>query len=327
MARKRVEKKARKPEANERSSEEKNPKSPRGMPSRRAGSVVAVPFDSVAAATSLRAGSRVPRMVCVGVRYFGATPLEYKFMAGAAQIPLYSASKVAQDAQVRQADNGLCWASFGEVHNSADELEKIVQAVPAVVAAALRQRAWYFVPLAIGENDDTVVAPDYTVDLGDRAICHRNVRFGGSECIFISTRLMQDRFALAFEFLINVGHQFVDVVGVPQSFAELTWSQATSDVRGETSHDAWESRRRALDRSRGNDVDERAKSSYFESTFADALAVYMLSPTIDFDYADLREREYPLLAAPALAERLRRVAEMFPPNAGYEFEIRYRRRG
>jgi hypothetical protein len=41
----------------------------------------------------------------------------------------------------------------------------------------------------------------------------------------------------------------------------------------------------------------------------------------------LREREYPLLAAPALAERLRHVAEMFPPNAGYEFEIRYRRRG
>jgi hypothetical protein len=199
--------------------------------------------------------------------------------------------------------------------------------VPTVIAAALRQRAWYFVPLAIGENDDTVVAPDYSVDLGDRAICHRNVRFGGSECIFISTRLMQDRFALAFEFLINVGHHFVDVVGVPQSFADLAWSQATNDVRGETSQDAWESRRRALDRGRGNDIDERAKSSYLESTFSDALAVYMLSLTVDFDYADLREREYPLLAAPALAERLRHVAEMFPPNPGYEFEIRYRRRG
>ena len=87
-------------------------------------------------------------------------------MAGAAQIPLFSAAQVAQDAQVRQANNGLCWASFGEVHTSTDELERIVQAVPAVVAGALRQRAWYFVPLAIGENDDTVVAADYTVDLG-----------------------------------------------------------------------------------------------------------------------------------------------------------------
>lgn len=248
-------------------------------------------------------------------------------MAGTAQIPLYSAAKVAQEAQVREAGNGMCWATFGELRAGSDELERIVQAVPTVIAAALRQRAWYFVPLAIGENDDTVVAPDYTVDLGDRAICHRNVRFGGSECIFISTRLMQDRFALAFEFLINVGHHFVDIVGVPQSFAALVWSQATNDVRGETSHDAWESRRRAVDRSRGNEVDERAKSSYLESSFSDALAVYMLSLTVDFDYADLREREYPLLAAPALAERLRHVAEMFPPNPGYEFDIRYRRRG
>ncbi len=247
-------------------------------------------------------------------------------MAEAAQIPLFSAAKVAQEAAVRQADNSLCYATFGEVHLEQGELEHIVQAVPAVIAAALRHRAYYFVPLAIGENDDTVVAPDYSVDLSDRAICHRNVRFAGSECIFISTRLMQDRFALAFEFLINVGHHFVDAIGVPQSFADLIWSQATADVRGETSQDAWENRRRALDRSRGNSVDEKAKSAYFEAAFADALAIYMLSLTIDFDYADLRERDYPLLAPPALAERLRHVAELFPPNSGYEFEIRYRRR-
>jgi hypothetical protein len=248
-------------------------------------------------------------------------------MAGAAQIPLFSAAKVAQEAAMRQAENGLCYATFGEVHLAADELERIVQAVPSVIAVALRQRAYYFVPLAIGEDEETVVAPDYSVDLSDRAICHRNVRFGGSECIFISTRLMQDRFALAFEFLINVGHHFVDAIGVPQSFSDLIWSQATADVRGETSHDAWENRRRALDRSHGREGDEKAKSAYFEAAFADALAVYMLSLTIDFDYADLREREYPLLAPPALAERLRHIAELFPPNTGYEFEIRYRRRG
>lgn len=247
-------------------------------------------------------------------------------MAGTTQIPLFSAAKVAQEAAVRQSDNGMCWAAFGQVHSDSAELEQIVQAVPAVVAAALRQRAWYFVPLAIGENEDTVVAPDYSVDLSDRAVCHRNVRFGGSECIFISTRLMQDKFALAFEFLINVGHQFVDLVGVPESFADLAWSQASNDVRGETSHDAWENRRRALDRGRAGTVDEKAKTGFFEAAFCDALAIYMLSLTLDFDYADLREREYPLLAAPALAERLRHVAELFPPNAGYEFEVRYRRR-
>lgn len=248
-------------------------------------------------------------------------------MAGTAQIPLYPAAKVAQESAVRQAENGLCYATFGQTNLAAEDLERIVQAVPVVVTAALRQRAWYFVPLAIADDENTSVAPDYSIELGDRATCHRNVRFGASECIFISTRLMQDRFALAFEFLINVGHQFVGAIGVPESFAQLVWSQASADVRGETSHDAWENRRKAIERGRGSDPDEKAKSAYFEAAFADALAIYMLSLTVDFDHADLREREYPLLAPAALAERLRHVAELFPPNRGYDFEIRYRRRG
>jgi hypothetical protein len=279
--------------------------------------------------------------------------LEYKFMVETAQIPLLPASQVAQEARIQQAPNVVCYASFGDTHLTADELEKIVQAVPSSVANALTRRAYYFVPLTIGEDDKTLVAPDYTVDLGDRAICHRNVHYEGADCIFISTRLMQDRFALAFEYFINVGHHFVEAIGVPQSFSDLVWSQAKADVRGESSQDAYESRRRALDRNpSGSGVkeeksphvvpapekigsegsldekvhDEKAKSSYFESAFSDALAVYMLSLTIDFDYYDLREREYPLLAAPALAERLRHVAGLFPPNPGYDFEIRYRRR-
>jgi hypothetical protein len=267
-------------------------------------------------------------------------------MVDTAQIPLLSAAQVAQEAHVQQAPNGICYTSFGETQIAPEDLERIVQAVPATIAHALARRAYYFVPLTIGEGDETTVAPAYTVDLGDRAICHRDVSFGSSDCIFISTRLMQDRFALAFEYFINVGHHFVEAVGVPASFSDLVWSQAQADVRGETSQDAWESRRRARDRnqSRGKDgsrdgkdhggpalvheqVDEKAKSSYFESAFSDAIAIYMLAITIDFDYTELREREYPLLAAPALAERLRHVAGLFPANPGYEFEIRYRRRG
>jgi hypothetical protein len=244
-------------------------------------------------------------------------------MAGAAQIELLPAQKVAQEAQVLQAPNGVCYAQYGDTHLTTQELERIVQAVPGSIAGALKRRAYYFVPLTISETDETLVAPEYTIDFSDRAICHRNVQFGGSECIFISTRLLQDRFALAFEFFINVGHHFVESVGVPQSFSDLAWSQAQADVRGETSQDAWESRRRATERGRS---DEKAKSAFFEGAFSDAIAIYLLSLSIDFDYADLREREYPLLAAPALAERLRHVAELFPPNAGYEFEIRYRRR-
>jgi hypothetical protein len=271
-------------------------------------------------------------------------------MAEAAQIDLVPASLVAQQTTVRQADNRLCYGIFADAHITEQELLPIVQAVPNAVAAALNRHAYYFVPLTIGETEETMVAPGYTIDLGDRAICHRNVQFEESNCIFISTRLMQDRFALAFEFFINVSHHFVDAAGVPQSFCDLAWSQALADVRGETSQDSYESRRRALERVRSESpgarmadrtfsridqsfaarglekgkVDEKAKSSFFESAFSDALAIYMLSLTLDFNYADLREREYPLLAAPALAERLRHVAALFPPNSGYEFQISYR---
>ena len=54
--------------------------------------------------------------------------------------------------------------------------------------------------------------------------------------------------------------------------------------------------------------------------------MYLLSLALDFDYSELRAREYPLLAPAALAARLRLVGELFPPNKGYEFSVRYRRR-
>ncbi len=150
-------------------------------------------------------------------------------MAEAAQMELLPASLVAQQTPVRQSENRLCYAIFADTHITAQELEPIVQAVPNAVAAALTRHAYYFVPLTIGETEETMVAPGYTIDLGDRAMCHRNVQFDGSDCIFISTRLMQDRFALAFEFFINVGHHFVEAAGVPQSFCDLVWSQAVAE--------------------------------------------------------------------------------------------------
>jgi hypothetical protein len=165
------------------------------------------------------------------------------------------------------------------------------------------------------------------VELGDRAICHRNAVFGSTEAVFISTRLVEDRFGLAFELFINVAHNFVDATGVPESFSSLVWSQAEAQTRGETSQDAWEARRRAQDHGNQRSIDERERGLYFESAFSDALAIYMLSLAVDFDYHDLRERDYPLLAAPALAERLRHVASLFPANPGYEFQVLYRRKG
>ncbi|MGA7908024.1 MAG: hypothetical protein WCA16_11510, partial [Candidatus Sulfotelmatobacter sp.] len=91
----------------------------------------------------------------------------------------------------------------------------------------------------------------------------------------------------------------------------------------ETSLDAYDSRKMAT--AAGPDA-ERARNEYFEATFSDAISIYLLSLYLDVDYYDLRERDYPLLAPSALAERLRKVAELFPPNAGYEFAVLYKRR-
>ena len=248
------------------------------------------------------------------------------------QNALSTAEKVAASVAVATASNGLHYATWGETRLGHTEMERLVTAVPAGLAPALEKRCYYFVPLVMAEGEATEVAQAFSVELSDRAICHRNVTMGAVEGVFLSTRLVEDRFGLSFEFLINVAHNFVDAVGVPASFADMIWSQAQAGVKGETSQDAWETRRRALDpvlNAQGEPMptDERARKVYEESAFSDSLAIYMLSLAMDFDYHDLREREYPLLAAPALAERLRAVAALFPPNPGYDFQILYRRKG
>jgi hypothetical protein len=249
-------------------------------------------------------------------------------MASNVQLELWHAEKVATQTTVGTAANGINYATWGEIRVPESELEHIVAAVPARLSPALAGRAYYFVPLALADTGETMVAPGYTVELGDRAVCHRNASFGTTEAVFLSTRLVEDRFGLAFEFFINVAHNFAAAAGVAESFSSLVWSQAEAQVRGETSQDAWETRRRAQEPRPGlKAIDERARNSYYEAAFADALAIYMLSLAVDFDYHDLRERDYPLLAAPALAERLRHVAALFPPNAGYEFQVHYRRKG
>jgi hypothetical protein len=265
-----------------------------------------------------------------------AIQVEYCFMAEGVHSGVVQAAQVIREAAVRQAPNGIRYAAFGDNNLEDKDLDRMVQAVPIAIAGALARKTYYFVPLAMSEargSEATLIAPAYTPELGDQAICHRNVNHDDVEGVFISTRLLGDRFALAFEFFINIGHAFVDILSVPEAFEQLAWGQALADVRGETSQDAWESRNLAIAPSAKAEkidgkpvIDEKAKTNFLESSFSDALAIYQLSLSVDFDYSELREREYPLLAPQALAERLRLVARLFPPNPSYEFSIRYRRR-
>lgn len=230
---------------------------------------------------------------------------------------------VVRETPVSQAPNGICYAVAGEMSISATELERLISAVPRPIAGALDRKAYYFVPLTVNQDDQTVIADRYDVALSDNAVCHRNLELGGSQCVFISTRLMDDKFSIAFEFYINVGHAFVERAGVSRDFADLVWKQAGAGVRGETSLDAWESRKLAT--GHGSDA-EKHKNEYFAAAFSDAISIYLLSLFLDVDYQDLRERDYPLLAPAALGERLRKISELFPVNQGFEFQILFRRR-
>jgi hypothetical protein len=245
-------------------------------------------------------------------------------MSQAAQAITRPPAEVVRETPVSQAPNGICYAVSGEMNISASDVERMVSAVPKSIAASLDRKAYYFVPLTVNQGDQTVIADRYDVALSDSAVCHRNLELGGSQCVFISTRLMDDKFSIAFEFFINVGHAFVERAGVSSEFSDLVWKQAESRVRGETSLDAWESRK--LSTAPGSDS-EKHKNEYFAASFSDAISIYLLSLFLDVDYQDLRERDYPLLAPAALAERLRRIAELFPPNPGFEFAVYYRRRG
>jgi hypothetical protein len=297
---------------------------------------------------------------------FRRTALEYSFMPEIAQVEVKAAMEVAHSVPVEQASNGIHYGSYGDTQLAAADLQRMVEAVPPAIAAALHHKRYYFVPLTLGESFATeisdpaffeidpsklMIAADFSTELSDMAICHRSAKVDGTDCTFISTRLMQDRFALSFEFYINAGHHFVDAVGVPESFMQMVWAQAEANVRGETSQDAWEQRSKALGSNamqsapqpkrrrpkfgivkpgpepaiENSAIDEKARMQYLEAAFSDAVAIYLLSLTVDFDYSELREREYPLLAAPALAERLKHVATLFPPSGAHEFSILYRR--
>ena len=162
--------------------------------------------------------------------------LGYKIviMSQAAPAITRSPAEVVRVTPVSQAANGICYAVAGETAINSFDLERMIAAVPGKVASALERKAYYFVPLAVSQGEETVIADRYDVALSDNAVCHRNLNLGDSQCVFISTRLMDDKFSVAFEFYINVGHGLVERAGVSHDFSELAWSQVEAGVRGET---------------------------------------------------------------------------------------------
>src|ERR1700723_395010 len=146
-------------------------------------------------------------------------------MSQAAPAITRSPAEVVRVTPVSQAANGICYAVAGETAVNSFDLERMIAAVPGKVASALERKAYYFVPLAVSQGEETGIADRYDVALSDNAVCHRNLNLGHRQCVFISTRLMDDKFSVAFEFYINVGHAMRDAAGVAGVFSDLRGKQ------------------------------------------------------------------------------------------------------
>src|SRR5215467_12435370 len=94
-------------------------------------------------------------------------------------------AEVVRQTPVSQAANGICYAVAGELTIPEADLERMVAAVPDAAAAALKRKAYYFVPLTVNQGDETVIADRYDVSLSDNAVCPRNLDMGDSQCVFI----------------------------------------------------------------------------------------------------------------------------------------------
>src|ERR1700730_9976075 len=128
-------------------------------------------------------------------------------MAEGVQSDLVQAAQVIHEATVRHAANGIRYAAFGDNNLLGNDLDRMVQAVPITIAVALTRKTYYFVPLALSDRrgrEASLVPPACAPELGGQAIYHRNVTPDSTEEVFISSRLLGGRFALAFEFFINV---------------------------------------------------------------------------------------------------------------------------
>ena len=190
----------------------------------------------------------------------------------------------------------------------------MIAAVPDPIAASLTRKAYYFVPLTVNQGDETVIADRYDVALSDNAVCHRNLNIGDAQCVFISTRLMDDKFSVAFEFYINVGHALVERAGVSQEFrrpglaASRSWCARRDVARrlGSTQvgHRSWSRMRR---NSRTNILRPALRMRFRFICFRFYL---------DVDYYDLRERDYPLLAPQPWQNGCARLRRYSPRTPG-----------
>src|SRR5260370_39952863 len=115
-------------------------------------------------------------------------------MSQAAPAITRSPADVVRMTPVSQAANGVCYAAAGESSISSFDLERMIAAVPGKIAASLKRKAYYFVPLAVSQGEEVLIADRCDVARSDKAGCHRNLNFGDSQCGVISAPTTENTF-------------------------------------------------------------------------------------------------------------------------------------
>ncbi len=64
----------------------------------------------------------------------------------------FPAQQVAREVAARTAANGLHYAPYGDTRVTEADLTRMVESVPKSIADALTQKAYYFVPLTLGDR-------------------------------------------------------------------------------------------------------------------------------------------------------------------------------
>ncbi len=261
-------------------------------------------------------------------------------MLESVQTGLTHAGNVVQESPLRESPNGVRFAQFGETNLVLADLERLVQAVPNSIASVLIDRAFYFVPLALAERSgdlpkgvsepsETLIAAAFSPEWSELAVCHRDVRLGSREGIFISTRLLGEPLRPR----LRVLHQRRPRL---RRYRRHSRALLRAGLGAGARRRPWRNQPRCLGqphrrappparpkaRCRSTRRPSRSTSRPPSPTPSPSTSSRSPSTSTTPNYASA---EYPLLAPQPLAERLRLVARLFPPNSGYEFAIRYRR--
>lgn len=251
--------------------------------------------------------------------------------------------EMLRSGRVQTAENGLMYAVIPEVaangnggngETSDRSLAHLVAAVPRTLVPRLGRSVCYFVPWLMKQRKTVAIAQQPAGEGETRKeLCHHlDVKPSGN-LLLISLRFYEhDSYGLAMEFFDKIAYLAALEPAPPPAgnggdeFEALLRRQLETKP-GELTPEAWEWRTGLNEAAPAAEAE--AWLNYRRAAETDALGLYMAALHTDVFYEDLfePEAEFPALDAELVAERVRVLERLYPPNRGFSLQIvRPRRR-